>query len=152
LVIQHPSRFVAAIACLPMNNVDATLKEVDRAVNDLKCRGVLVYSHVKDRPLDSPEFIPIYEKMSRYNLPIYIHPQRSVEYPDYRTEDASKYNVYSVFGWPYETTVAMARLVFSGILERYPSLKIVTHHCGWLIFLNSKSTKLMAIRPHELAI
>ena len=133
LVLQHPSRFVAAIACLPMNNVDATLEEVDRAVNDLKCRGVLVYSHVNDKPLDSPEFIPIYEKMSRYNLPIYIHPQRSATYPDYRTEDESKFNVYSVFGWPYETTVAMTRLVFSGILEKYPNLKIVTHHCGGMV-------------------
>jgi predicted TIM-barrel fold metal-dependent hydrolase len=133
LVRKYPGRFVGAIACLPMNNVDAALKEVDRAINDLKCRGVLVYSNVKGKPLDSPEFMPLYEKMSGYNLPIYIHPQRSSSYADYPGEDGSRYNVYSVFGWPYETTVAMTRLVFSGILERYPNLKIVTHHCGGMV-------------------
>jgi len=133
LVLKYPDRFVAAIACLPMNNAEASLKEIDRAVTQLKLRGVLVYSHVNDKPLDSPEFLPIYEKMSQYNLPIYIHPQRSVHYPDYKTEKESKYNIFSVFGWPYDTTVAMTRLVFSGIMEKYPNLKVVTHHCGGMV-------------------
>jgi len=133
LVLRYPDRFVAAIACLPMNNIDAALKEADRAINDLKCRGVLVYSNVNDKPLDALEFIPLYEKMSQYNLPIYIHPQRSVDSPDYRTENASKYHSYAIFGWPYETTLVMNRLVFSGVMEKYPNLKIVTHHCGGMI-------------------
>ena len=133
LVLKYPDRFVAAVACLPMNNMDAALKEVDRAINDLRFRGVLVYTPVNDKPLDSPEFMPLYEKMSQYNLPILIHPMRSTDYPDYRTEDASKYRIFSMFGWPYETTVAMTRLVFSGILEKYPNLKFVTHHCGGMV-------------------
>jgi len=133
LVLKYPDRFVAAVACLPMNNIDAALKEVDRAINDLRFRGVLVYTPINDKPLDLPEFMPLYEKMSQYNLPIFIHPMRPADYPDYRTEDVSVHGIFNTFGWPYETTVAMARLVFSGILERYPNLKIITHHCGGMV-------------------
>ncbi len=133
LVFRYPDRFAGGIACLPMNDLDCALQEVDRAVNQLKLRGVLVYSNVNGKPLDAPEFMPLYEKMAGYDLPIYIHPQRTADFPDYATESKSKYNAYSVFGWPYETTVAMTRLVFSGILEKYPTLKVVTHHGGGMI-------------------
>jgi len=133
LVSKYPERFVAAVACLPMSNLDAALKEVDRAINDLRFRGVLIYTPINDKPLDSPEFMPLYEKMSQYNLPILIHPMRAPDYPDYRTEKESKYRIFSVFGWPYETTAAMTRIIFSGILEKYPNLKFVTHHCGGMV-------------------
>ena len=58
---------------------------------------------------------------------------RASTYPDYRTENASKYYLYNTFGWVYETTAAMTRLVFSGVLERYPNLKMITHHCGGMV-------------------
>ena len=133
LVLKYPERFVAAIACLPMNNMDAALQEADRAINDLRFRGVYVHTPVNDKPLDSPEFMPLYEKMSNYNLPIFIHPMRPVDYPDYKTEDRSMYGIFATFGWPYETTLAMTRLVFSGVLEKYPNIKFVTHHCGGMV-------------------
>lgn len=133
LVVKYPDRFVAAVACLPMNNMDAALIELDRAINDLGFRGVQLYTSINGKPLDSPEFIPVYEKMSQYDLPIWIHPQRWPDYADYRTADSSKYKIYHVFGWPYETTAAMTHLVFSGILERYPNLKFITHHCGGMV-------------------
>ncbi len=133
LVFKYPDRFVAAVACLPMNNIDAALSEVDRAINDLRFRGIQIYTPVNDKPLDSPEFMPFYEKMSHYNLPIWLHPKRTPAYADYRTENKSKYRIFSIMGWPYETTVAMMRLVFSGVLERYPNLKIITHHCGAMV-------------------
>ena len=133
LVLKYPERFVAAVACLPMGNMDAALRETDRAINELRFRGVLIYTPINDKPLDSPEFMPLYEKMSQYDLPILIHPMRSPVYPDYRTEKESKYKVFSTFGWPYETTVAMTRIVFSGILGKYPQLKFVTHHCGGMV-------------------
>lgn len=76
IVMKHPDRFAAAIACVPMNDMDAALLEVDRAVNDLKLRGVQIFTPMNDKSLDSPEFLPLYEKMSEHNLPIWIHPQR----------------------------------------------------------------------------
>ena len=131
LVHKYPSRFIAGIAHLPMNNLDAALKELDRAIMDLRLRGVQIYSPVNDKPLDLPEFWPLYEKMESYDLPIFIHPMRTG--PDYKTEQTSKYMISAIFGWPYETTATMTRLVFSGVLEKYPKLKIVTHHCGGMI-------------------
>ncbi|MBN1368182.1 MAG: amidohydrolase [Dehalococcoidales bacterium] len=133
LITKNQGRFVAAIALLPMNNIDAAMKETDRAINELGFRGIYVHSNINGKPLDAPEFWPLWEKMAGYNLPVYIHPWRSPQFTDYQTETASKYNIASTFGWPYETTVAMARIVFSGILEKYPNLKIVTHHCGGMI-------------------
>jgi predicted TIM-barrel fold metal-dependent hydrolase len=133
LVLKYPDRFVAAVASLPMNNVDASLREIDRAINDLKMKGIQLLTPTNDKPLDSPEFLPIYEKMEKYGLPIWIHPRRAQTYPDYRTEKESKYRIFSVFGWPFETTIAMTRIVFSGILEKYPNLKFITHHCGGMI-------------------
>jgi predicted TIM-barrel fold metal-dependent hydrolase len=133
LVARYPERFITAIAVLPINNIDASLKEAERAVKDLKLRGVYIHTPVCDRPLDLPEFFPLYEMMSRYDLPIFIHPMRLIDYPDYRTENESKYNMQGTFGWPYETTAFMARLVFGGIMEKYPGLKIVTHHCGGMV-------------------
>ena len=133
LVRKYPDRFPAAVAHLPMNDMDAALKEADRAINDLKFRGVQIFTPTADKPLDSPEFWPLYEKMSKYNLPIWIHPERTVDYPDYRTENRSRFMIFSNFGWPYETTVAMTRLVFSGVLEKYPNLMFITHHCGGMV-------------------
>jgi predicted TIM-barrel fold metal-dependent hydrolase len=133
LVSKYPDRFVAALATLAMNNIDAALKETDRAIKDLKFRGVYLHTPVDEKPLDAPEFLPLYEKMSQYDLPIVIHPMRKVDHPDYLTEKVSKYNMFSLFGWPYDTTSAMARLVFSGIMEKYPNLKILTHHCGGMV-------------------
>ncbi|HJX12500.1 MAG TPA: amidohydrolase family protein [Dehalococcoidales bacterium] len=133
LVVKYRDRFAAAVACISMDDMDAALVELDRAINDLNFKGVQIYTPVLDKPLDSPEFFPLYEKMCQYNLPIILHPQREGDYPDYRTEKASKYTLSSSLGWPHETTVAMVRLVLSGVMEKFPDLKIVTHHCGGMV-------------------
>ena len=133
LIVKYPDRFVAALATLAMNNMNAALKETDNAIKNLKFKGVYIHTPVDEKPLDAPEFLPLYEKMVEYDLPIVIHPMRRVDHPDYLTEKVSKYNMFSLFGWPYDTTSAMARLVFSGIMEKFPGLKIVTHHLGGMV-------------------
>jgi predicted TIM-barrel fold metal-dependent hydrolase len=133
LVTNHPDRFAAAIACLPMNDIEAAMNETDRAIKDLKFRGVQIFTPTNDKPLDSPEFMPLYEKMCQYNLPILLHPQRHSNFPDYKGEESSKYTIHGMLGWPYETSMAMVRLVFSGILETFKGLKIITHHSGAMI-------------------
>lgn len=133
IIMRYPDRFVGAAVALPMNNIDARLRELDRAITDLNFRGVQVFTPVNDKPLDSPEFVPLYEEMSKYDLPIWLHPWRNNDYADYRTEERSKYSVFSLFGWPFETTVAMTRLIFSGVFEKWPNLKIITHHCGGMV-------------------
>ena len=139
LVVKYPDRFAAAVACLPMNDMNAALDEVDRAIKDLHFRGVQIFTPINDKPLDSPEFFPLYEKICQYDLPIWVHPQREVDYPDYRSEKISKYALFSMFGWVYETSSAMVRLVLSGVLEKYANLKFITHHGGAMIpFLNKR--------------
>ncbi len=133
LVEKRPDRFPAAVASLPMSDVDASLRELDRAVKDLKLKGIQIFSSVNGKPLDSPEFLPIYEKMAQYNLPIWLHPCRDGIVPDYPGEKESKYGLFLAFGWPYETTMALNRLVFSGVMEKYPDLVIIAHHCGAMI-------------------
>jgi predicted TIM-barrel fold metal-dependent hydrolase len=133
LVSKYPDRFPAAVACLPLDNIEAALQEADRAINELRMRGVQITTPINDRPIDAPEYWPLYEKMEKYNLPIWIHPVREHDYPDYKTEDRSLYRIASMLGWPYETSVAMIRLAMSGVLEKYPNIKFITHHCGAMI-------------------
>ncbi len=133
IIAARPHQFVAGVATLPLCDIDAALKETDRAINELGFKGALVYTHVNGKPLDSPEFMPFYEKMAGYDLPIWIHPHRNNSMPDYKTEKESKYAIYFLFGWPYETSAAMTRLVFSGVLDKYPNLKFITHHCGGMV-------------------
>ena len=133
LVVRHPDHFIAAAACLPMHDMDAALNEAQRAMEELNMKGVQLYTPCNDKPLDSPEFFPLYEMMTKYDLPILLHPTRDGDRPDYKGESGSKYRMFQKIGWPYETTVAMVRLLFAGVLERYPSLKIITHHCGAMV-------------------
>jgi predicted TIM-barrel fold metal-dependent hydrolase len=133
LVWKYPYRFAAAVACLPMNDFDAALREADRAINDLNFRGIQIFTNINGKPLDLPEFTPLYEKMASYNLPIWLHPVRPISAADYITEDHSKYSIWDMLGWPYDTSVAMTRLVLSGILEKFPTLKIITHHAGGMV-------------------
>src|SRR4030042_4451780 len=143
LVSKYPGRFVAAVAVLPINNLDASMKELDRAIEDLDLKGLTLSSSINDKPLDSPEFIPGYEYMLKRDLPIWIHPARDANHADYPSENRSFYNLCALLGWPFETTVAMARLSYSGLLERYPKLKIITHHCGGTIpFLAGRIAQL----------
>ena len=133
LVAKHPDRFVTACACLPMSDVDAALSEMTRAIQQLGFRGVEMFTDINGKPLDSPEFEPLFAQMQAFDLPILLHPRRVNTNADYSGEDRSKFLVYTNFGWPFETSLAMARLAFGGVLERFPRLKIITHHAGGLI-------------------
>jgi aminocarboxymuconate-semialdehyde decarboxylase len=94
---------------------------------------VEVFTDINGVPLDAPQFMPLYEKMAAYNLPILLHPRRTNTSADYAGEPTSKFLVYTNLGWPYESSLAMARLAFGGPLERFPALKNVTHHAGGMI-------------------
>jgi predicted TIM-barrel fold metal-dependent hydrolase len=133
LVAKYPDRFLTFAASLPMNNMDACLQEVDRAIKQLGASGVQIFTNVNGRPLDEPEFRPLFERMAGYDLPVWMHPTRTSAFADYATEKKSRYELWWVFGWPYETSVAMARLVFSGVFDAFPNLKVITHHLGAMI-------------------
>ena len=139
MVFKYPNRFAAGIATLPLTDIEAALAEAERAVKDLRLRGIECYTDIAGKPLDAPEFMPLYEKMVELDRPIFIHPLREMTTPDYPGEDISKYRVWTKLGWPYTTALAMTRLVYGGVMEKLPELKVVTHHCGGLIpYLSSR--------------
>jgi len=130
LVAQHPRRFPAFVAAVSLDDVDAGLREAERAIRELGASGIQVFTNIAGHPLDEERFRPVFAMMAAHDLPIWLHPARNASMPDYASEQKSRFEMWWCFGWPYETSVAMARLVFSGAFDRHPGLKIVTHHLG----------------------
>lgn len=130
LVSRFPRRFVGAAACVPMHDVDAALGEIDRAIGQLGFRGVQIYTDIQGRPLDDPRFAPIFDKVAALDIPVLLHPVRGPDRPDYPAEDSSRFDTWRIIGWLYDTVAAMTRLTFSGLFDRHPEIKIVTHHLG----------------------
>ncbi len=142
LVASHPFRFAAGVAALPFNDVESALGEIDRAVLDLGLKGIQMGTDLNGKPLDAPEFMPIYERMAAHDLPIFIHPSRNSFAPDYPGEAESRYNLFSIIGWPHSTSMAMMRLAYGGVLERFPSIKFIAHHAGGTIPYLAKRIEL----------
>ncbi|HEY1542155.1 MAG TPA: amidohydrolase family protein [Xanthobacteraceae bacterium] len=129
---KHRDRFPAFIASLPMNNVDASLAEIDRAIG-MGARGVQVFTNVAGEPLSAAKYRPIFRRMAQHDLPIWVHPMRSAQFADYASENTSENEIWFSFGWPYETTACMTRLIYSGLFDELPTSKIISHHMGGMI-------------------
>ncbi len=121
-LVETQDRFIAFAAALPMNNPDAAVRELVRALDELGAKGVQLHSNAAGRPLDAPEFQPIFDEIAKRDAVIWLHPSRDATFADYQTEERSLYEIWWTFGWPYETSVAMARLVFSGLFDRLPGI------------------------------
>jgi aminocarboxymuconate-semialdehyde decarboxylase len=132
-IVQDRDRFVGFAAALPLNDVEAGLEELRRAVRDLGARGCQVYSNVNGRPLDDPRYRPLFALAEELDVAIWLHPTRSPAWPDYPAETASEHGIWWSIGWPYETAAAMCRLVYSGVMEAHPGLRILTHHAGAML-------------------
>ena len=128
----HPEYYEGFIGGIPFNNVAASVEEIKRC-KDMGAKGIQIYTHMNGEAIDDEKYWPIYEICEKLHLPILIHPVGGQMVPEFPTEQRSKYELWFLIGWPYQTTVAMARLAFSGIFEDFPELKIVTHHVGAMI-------------------
>jgi uncharacterized protein len=133
VVRAHPDRFPGFIASLPLNQPDESVRELERAVTELGALGVQVFSNIGGLPLDDGRFFPLLETADRLACPVFLHPARGATFADYAAETKSKYEIWWTFGWPYETSAAMHRLVFSRLFDRLPAIKVVTHHLGAMI-------------------
>ena len=132
LVREQPDR-LRGVATLPLVDPAWAIVELQRAVHDLGLEGPLIYTHVNGRPLDGPELEPFWTAVEELGVPVWLHPDRPRAIPDYSGEEESLYGMFLVLGWPYETSVAMARLVLSGVMARHPRLRILVHHGGAMI-------------------
>lgn len=133
LVDAHPDRFFGFAAALPMGDPDAAATELRRGVVQLGAFGAQVHTNVAGRPLDDPAFDGLFAAADELGATLWIHPTRSPVWPDYPVEDRSKYGIWWSLGWPYETSVCMARLVYSGVLGRHPNVHFVAHHAGAMV-------------------
>lgn len=129
----YPDRFPGFVASLAMNNPDAAVAEIHRSVKDLGALGVQIFTNVNGRALDNPEYFPIFQAAHDLNVPMWMHPARGATTADYVDEDRSQYEIWWTLGWPYETSVAQARMVFSGMMDKLPNLKVITHHLGGMM-------------------
>jgi len=117
------------VGTVPLENYDKHGKqELERAVKSCGLKGVAIASHWYGKSLDTNEFVDFWAHAAEMDLPIYIHPTDPFV-TDGRTYEA-EFDLMHNFGWPFETILILSRLVFSGVLERYPTLKIVSHHLG----------------------
>jgi aminocarboxymuconate-semialdehyde decarboxylase len=133
LCAKYPERFAGYVGALPMDAPDAAIKEAERILISGNANGLQLHTNVNGACLDEERFWPIYDIAEKANKPILLHPARKPDFPDFAAEKMSKYEIWTIFGWPYETSATMARLVFSGVMTRYPKLKILTHHLGAMI-------------------
>jgi predicted TIM-barrel fold metal-dependent hydrolase len=133
LCARLPDRFPGYLASLGMNNPAEAIKEAERVLAPGGAVGLQLHTNVGGLPLDDEKFYPIFEIAARHGRPVFLHPSRGADFPDYMSEKKSKYEIWWTFGWPYETSVAMARLVFSGIMDKLPELKVLAHHLGAMV-------------------
>jgi aminocarboxymuconate-semialdehyde decarboxylase len=133
LARRFPDRFAGFAAALPLNDVDAAMRELDRALTQLGALGAQFYTNVLGVALDDPRFEPLFSRLEDAERAVWLHPTRSAEWADYPSESRSDYGLWWSLGWPYETAAALARLVYSGHMERHPRQRVIAHHGGGLV-------------------
>ncbi len=124
LVEDHPDHFVGC-ATVPLQDIDATVAELDRSVKDLGFRAVEIGSNVNGTNLDSMTLWPFYEAAERLGVPIEVHPTSNVW-----SERMGKYYLGNIVGNPAETTLAIGSVILGGVAERFPGLRFVWAHGG----------------------
>jgi aminocarboxymuconate-semialdehyde decarboxylase len=120
----HPDRFVG-LATLPLQDPEAALTELERAVTELGCRGIYLGTNVRGKELTDPLFLPVFERIDALGVPIFLHPLNVIG-----SQRLTSYYLHNLLGNPFDTAVAAANLIFSGLLDRFPNLDICLPHAG----------------------
>jgi predicted TIM-barrel fold metal-dependent hydrolase len=132
VVAAAPKRF-RGVAVVPTVDPDAMVAELRRAIVQLGFIGVYVPVGPSVKRMDHPDYETLYKTLAELEVPLWLHPSRPPTIPDYIDEKVSQYQEWQTVGWPHDTASAMYRIVFSGVFERYPTLRILTHHHGAFI-------------------
>jgi uncharacterized protein len=148
LVSAHSDRFAGWVAQVALQDGERGLEAAERAIAEQGALGAQVFTSMQGRALDHPDYEPFFALMAELDRPIWIHPNRTVDWSDFPlTEPRSKFGLYARAGWPTDTTVTMTRLVYAGYLERWPDLKIVVHHSGGTVPMLAGRLKTMQPGP-----
>src|SRR6266550_1271364 len=124
LIAQHPARF-KAFASIPMDDRDAALRELHRAIDELKMNGVILLSNVGGKPLTSPEYRPFFAEANRMKLCILLHPMLPAN-----TDPFREYVLGPIVGFMFDTTLAVACMCFDGMLKDFPDIRWIVGHLG----------------------
>ena len=124
LIAKHPTRF-KGFASIPMDAPDAALMELHRAIGDLQLNGVVLLSNIGGKPLTSPEYHPFFEEANRMGLCIFLHPMIPLNSEPFR-----EYVLGPIVGFPFDTTLAVARMCYSGVFEEFPNIRWIIGHLG----------------------
>ncbi len=124
VVEKYPERF-QAFAALPLQVPEAAAEELERAVRELGLRGGTLMTNVDGKPLDLDEFMPVYEKAVELDVPLFLHPTSPIN-----SKAMEDYRLVPILGFGVDTSVAILRLVFSGVLKKLPRLKLIASHLG----------------------
>ena len=156
LVDSYPDRFVGFAAALPMDDPEASLREVERAVEQMGALGVQVFTNVNGRALDGERYEPLWASLAARDRTVWVHGARRSSTPDYEGEERSRFGLWAALGWPYEMGLFSGRMVASGVLDRYPGLRFYLHHSGGMTptfsrRVNGSWLELQAEAPEEVA-
>jgi aminocarboxymuconate-semialdehyde decarboxylase len=124
LIAQHPARF-KGFASIPMDAPDAALHELHRAIDELKLNGVILLSNIGGRPLTSPDYRPFFEEANRMKLCIFLHPMIPAASDAFR-----EYVLGPIVGFPFDTTLAVARMCYDGMFAELPDIRWIIGHLG----------------------
>jgi aminocarboxymuconate-semialdehyde decarboxylase len=143
---KYPKRFVGFFT-LPSCNVQASLDELERSINELGLRGFGCFANLNGQGLEREELFPLYERLAKYKLPVYIHPTAPL------ATESSGIDIMPtlIFGWAYDSTVAMTRLVYGRVLERFPEITwVVADVGGVLAFFAQRAVNIYTGRTDEI--
>jgi len=143
---RHPKRFIGLFT-LPTCNVKASLDELERSVNELGLKGFGCFANLNGQALDREELLPIYERLAKYKLPVYIHPTAPL------ATEATGIDIMPtlIFGWAFDSTVAMTRLVYGHVLERFPEINFVVADVGGVLaFFAQRAINIYSGRTEEI--
>ena len=143
---KHPARFIGFFT-LPTSSISASLDELERSVHELGLKGFGSFSNLNGQALDREELFPIYERLAKYKLPVYIHPTAPL------ASEASGIDIMPtlIFGWAFDSTVAMTRLVYGRVLERFPEINFVVADVGGVLaFFAQRAKNIYSGRTEEI--
>jgi aminocarboxymuconate-semialdehyde decarboxylase len=142
-VADHPDRFIGMGATVPMQDIDLAIAELDRAVDELGFKGLQIGGTINGHNLDEARFRPFWAAVAAKGVPVILHPSG---YPE--SQRFGDYFLTNCIGNPLETMVATTRMIFSGLFEELPDLKLVLlHGGGYLPFYSSRADHTWEVRP-----
>lgn len=130
---KYPNKFPSFVAVLPLDDLDKAAREAEYAVTQLGAAGAQIFTNQNGNPIDSEEFYKLYHTLHDLDAALWVHPARTVNQTYYRCEEKEPYELWWTMMWPIETTMAASRLVYSGLFQRCPNLKVILHHAGGML-------------------